>query len=47
MDKDILIAGGTGDLGGRIIKALIKQGATVKAIVRPDSKKSDDRLTEK
>jgi nucleoside-diphosphate-sugar epimerase len=30
----ILIAGGTGDLGGRIIKALLKRGADVRAIVR-------------
>ncbi|MGA2668019.1 MAG: aromatic alcohol reductase [Ignavibacteria bacterium] len=30
----ILIAGGTGDLGGRIIKALLRKGADVRAIVR-------------
>lgn len=30
----ILVAGGTGDLGGRIIKALLRNGADVRAIVR-------------
>ncbi|MCX6258273.1 MAG: NmrA family NAD(P)-binding protein [Bacteroidia bacterium] len=30
----ILVAGGTGDLGGRIIKALLSRGADVRAIVR-------------
>jgi nucleoside-diphosphate-sugar epimerase len=39
MDKSILVAGATGDLGVRIAKALIKNGAHVKAIVRGDSKK--------
>ncbi|MDP9078886.1 MAG: NmrA family NAD(P)-binding protein [Bacteroidota bacterium] len=38
MNKPILIAGATGDLGGRIVKALIKNGAQVRAIVRADSK---------
>jgi len=37
MEKEILVAGGTGDLGGRIIKALVKNGAVVRAIVRPGS----------
>ena len=37
MNKTILVAGGTGDLGGRIIKALIKRGADVVAIVRTSS----------
>jgi uncharacterized protein YbjT (DUF2867 family) len=32
--KTILAAGGTGDLGGRIIKALLRKGADVRAIVR-------------
>jgi uncharacterized protein YbjT (DUF2867 family) len=27
MNQPILVAGGTGNLGGRIIKALIKRGA--------------------
>jgi hypothetical protein len=34
MKPAILVAGGTGNLGGRIIKALIKRGAEVRAIVR-------------
>jgi hypothetical protein len=38
MGKEILIAGGTGDLGGRIIKSLISDGANVKVLARPDSK---------
>jgi hypothetical protein len=46
MDKDILIAGGTGDLGGRIIKALVKEGAQVKVIVRPGRKKATTNLLE-
>ncbi|WP_227699207.1 aromatic alcohol reductase [Spirosoma radiotolerans] len=31
----ILIAGATGDLGGRIINALLERGANVRALVRP------------
>ena len=34
MNSAILVAGGTGDLGGRIIKALINRGADVHALVR-------------
>jgi NmrA-like family len=34
VNQPILVAGGTGNLGGRIIKALIKRGAEVRAIVR-------------
>ncbi len=34
MKQTILVAGGTGNLGGRIIKALVKRGAEVRAIVR-------------
>ncbi len=34
MANPILVAGGTGNLGGRIIKALLQRGATVRAIVR-------------
>ncbi len=34
MKQIILVAGGTGNLGGRIIKALVKRGAEVRAIVR-------------
>lgn len=41
MGKNILVAGGTGDLGGRIIKALLKKGVSVRTIVREGS----DRAT--
>ena len=37
MKSTILVAGGTGNLGGRIVKALLKRGATVRAIVRSGS----------
>jgi NmrA-like family len=37
MNQTILVAGGTGNLGGRIIKALVKRGAEVRAIVRNGS----------
>lgn len=37
MKQIILVAGGTGDLGGRIVKALIKRGAEVRAVVRNGS----------
>jgi len=36
-DSAIAVAGATGDLGGRIIKALLLQGAHVTALVRPDA----------
>lgn len=35
MKNTILVAGGTGNLGGRIIRDLIKRGAAVRAVVRP------------
>ncbi|MGL4618349.1 MAG: SDR family NAD(P)-dependent oxidoreductase [Chroococcidiopsis sp.] len=38
MTQTILVAGGTGNLGGRIVKALIARGAEVRAIVRNGSK---------
>jgi len=38
----IVIAGATGNLGGRIVRALRQRGATVRAIVRPGT--SADRL---
>jgi NmrA-like family len=38
MKPTILVAGGTGNLGERIIKALIKRGAEVRAISRQGSK---------
>jgi len=43
MKKTILVAGATGNLGERIVKALIEKGAEVRAIVRPltDPKKVD------
>lgn len=34
MGKEVLVAGSTGDLGGRIVKALLKNGARVRALVR-------------
>jgi nucleoside-diphosphate-sugar epimerase len=37
MDKIILVAGGTGNLGGRVINALIDRGAEVRAVVRSSS----------
>jgi NmrA-like family len=37
MNQPILVAGGTGNLGGRIMKALIARGAEVRAIVRNGS----------
>src|SRR5687768_1217769 len=33
----IVLAGATGDLGGRIARSLLQQGANVRAIVRPGS----------
>ena len=37
MQKTILVAGATGNLGGRIIKALLDKGAHVRAVVRTGS----------
>jgi uncharacterized protein YbjT (DUF2867 family) len=37
MKKTILVAGGTGNLGGRIVKALVSRGAEVRAVVRKGS----------
>lgn len=37
MKNKILVAGGTGNLGGRIVRDLIKRGAEVRAIVRPET----------
>ena len=37
MKKIIVIAGGTGDLGGRIVKALLDKNAEIRAIVRLNS----------
>lgn len=33
----ILVAGATGDLGGRLVKALRQRGASVRALVRPET----------
>lgn len=37
MKNTILVAGATGDLGGRIVKALLAKGADVRAVVRASS----------
>jgi uncharacterized protein YbjT (DUF2867 family) len=48
MSKTILVAGGTGNLGGRIIQALLDRGATVRAVVRAESDpKKVDQLTQR
>lgn len=44
MKQTILVAGATGDLGGRIVKALIERGAEVRALVRT---KADTAKVEK
>jgi NmrA-like family len=47
MKQTILVAGGTGNLGGRIVKALIARGAEVRAIVRNSSEpEKSEKLTE-
>jgi uncharacterized protein YbjT (DUF2867 family) len=43
---EIILAGAAGDLGGRILKALVARGASVRALVRTGVSKDDtDRLT--
>jgi nucleoside-diphosphate-sugar epimerase len=42
-ESTIILAGATGDLGGRIARALLQSGAKVRAIVRPGS--AGDELT--
>lgn len=39
MDHIVLVAGATGDLGGRIVKALLKKNIEVRAVVRASSSK--------
>ena len=47
MKQTILVAGGTGNLGGRIVKALINRGVKVRAIVRSGSEpEKKEKLTE-
>lgn len=47
MNQIILVAGGTGNLGRRIVKALIARGAEVRAIVRNGSESEKiEKLTE-
>lgn len=47
MNQPILVAGGTGNLGGRIVKALIARGAEVRAIIRNGSEPEKiEKLTE-
>lgn len=43
----IVIAGATGDLGGRIASALLTRGATVRALVRAQSSQADIERLEK
>jgi uncharacterized protein YbjT (DUF2867 family) len=43
---EIILAGAAGDLGGRILKALVARGASVRALVRSGVSKDDtDRIT--
>ena len=37
MNNVIVVTGATGNLGGRIVNALLNKGAQVRAIVRPGS----------
>ena len=46
MPATILLAGAAGDLGARIARALVARGATVRALIRPNTPESDRaRLT--
>lgn len=47
MTKTILVAGGTGDLGGRIIDALLDRGANVRALVRTSTDSAKVETLEK
>ena len=46
MNKLIVVAGATGDLGGRIVKALVHKGAEVRAIVRSSTPVEKTKLLE-
>jgi nucleoside-diphosphate-sugar epimerase len=41
-DPSIVVAGATGNLGGRVVQALLQRGASVRALVRPGT--AQDRL---
>lgn len=48
MTSFILVAGATGDLGGRIVTALLARGAAVRALVRPSTDPAKiDQLTQR
>ncbi len=47
MKKTILVAGATGNLGGRIVRALLDQGADVRVIARPSSDKEQLNVLER
>lgn len=48
MKNAIVVVGATGNLGGRIVDALLKKGAEVRAVVRPSSDRAKiDELKEK
>jgi nucleoside-diphosphate-sugar epimerase len=47
MEKLILVAGATGNLGGRIVKSLIKRGAEVRVVVRSNSDNDKINMIEK
>lgn len=47
MNNTILVAGSTGNLGGRIVQALLERGATVRALVRVGTDQDKlDKLTQ-
>ncbi|MBW2031624.1 MAG: NmrA family NAD(P)-binding protein, partial [Deltaproteobacteria bacterium] len=45
--QTILVAGASGNLGGRIVRALLERGAGVRALVRPSTAREKvERLEE-
>ena len=38
MTSRVVVAGATGNLGGRVVRSLIERGATVRGLVRASSK---------